>query len=248
MLKTTFVTVGLIVTSASFLYWRLSASPAPPVVTAVFTDSSGSVVKDCRVESELVRMAITKMRRTPGSTLDFYTIGAAETAYAPVLWRIGHLGFQAPKVLEPGIPDSQKSAEQYLAAVNDSCQQWRESDSSAIFTGLKHVMAQVQSERAPTSPAYVFAHTDLQELVIKSIATALTQPKGSPIRDMPAPIENSGVDVLLCGFAETRTKVHGKTYTRQRRPDSFERAREVWSAVFTDPERVTFFEFCKVEL
>jgi hypothetical protein len=130
----------------------------------------------------------------------------------------------------------------YLDAIRRECERIPPSQSSPVYMGLKRM---VEDATVGGARGYVLAKTDLQETTIPAISKALNEPLGSPLKGLPPRIENQHVDVFICGVAQTRGIVGGKTLTRPRGPESSERLVKVWKSLFTHPELVVIVGYCE---
>ncbi|HXG65140.1 MAG TPA: hypothetical protein VNO70_08525 [Blastocatellia bacterium] len=77
----------------------------------------------------------------------------------------------------------------------------------------------------------------------RSIAPAPDKPL------LPEPINNEGIRVVFSGIAETAGEAAGadgrkRALTPPHSPQRADRIRAVWSALFTNPERLTFEPYC----
>jgi hypothetical protein len=118
-----------------------------------------------------------------------------------------------------------------------ACQGMAPSNTSPLFYSVKQVVAHLQGldER---SQLYLFARTDLHENVQPAIKKALSDTV-SPLNVSVAvsPIDNAGVHISFCGYAES----DDQQFRRTSNPD---RLLEVWRTVFTHPELVHFEPYC----
>src|SRR5205085_1766126 len=98
------------------------------------------------------------------------------------------------------------------------------------------------------SDCAVYVQSDLEETGDAQIKAALNR-TGTDKPSLPEPINNDGIGIVFSGIAETSGEA-ASTDGRKRRltpphnPQRADRIRAVWSALFTNPERLTFEPYC----
>jgi hypothetical protein len=217
-----------------FAAWRLR-SPAPlPVENFELIDRSGSDATPCLSLARTLQGAVESL---PSSGWTFFATGSTETAYEPIVMPVHSL-----PVHQRLIDGKQRAATQHAAfikEVTDTCNGMPVTDSSPIFIGLKHVIAQAR-QRVGKADVHVYVITDLQETVEDSIVRALKEPHKT--QRLPEPINVQGVKVQICGYAQTIGRARTNVMTAPRTDQNTNRLIEIWSALFTGS--VEFVPFC----
>jgi hypothetical protein len=112
-----------------------------------------------------------------------------------------------------------------------------------LKSGVEQLRGKGCDEKAECA---VFVRSDLQENVEPQIKAALG---GAVVTKLPAPIDNRGVRISICGIAETRGRIdegngRSRQFTRNRDAERFDLIRQVWGRMFAEPRLVTFSSFC----
>ncbi|MDA2937070.1 hypothetical protein MYX75_02250 [Acidobacteria bacterium AH-259-A15] len=228
-----------------FFGWRYRASQDGPIVQSVeIVDRSLSVTNLPAAVVALGRRAFDLPGMRRGSTLTVMATGDEATANEPLL------------VARYEVPISRRALEDKRAeevrkedVLTDLAARWNKlgrTERSPIFLAVKRGVEQLRSSGCtPQSACYLFIKTDGEELLEPGIKNAL---RGSEKGPLPEPIGNEGVKIVFCGLSETTgstTKGDKKLqYTQVRDAKYVDRLRKVWSALFTNPDLVSFEPYC----
>lgn len=238
------LTIGLVgfALAKAFLFEK---TPVPN--SFVLLDWSDSTPDDCAAAVGLSRSGFTLPQMQRGSTVTLAVTGDESTANEP-----RSLGtYPVPisdKVFEGAKKNNQK-LEDILSEIRGKCEQIPPVKKSSIFLAFKNAVAQLRSQGCGVKAnCAILAKSDLQENVEPEIKAALRGNKAS-LSKLPAPIDNRGIRVTICGIAETKGLVNepnGKSrqLTQNRNAASFDLIRQVWGGLFTEPQSVTFTSFC----
>jgi hypothetical protein len=213
----------------------------------VIDDWSESTLSDCSKTVELGRKAINSPQMEQGSTVTFLLTGDAATANEP-----RNLGaFPVPvsmKALE-GEHISSEDQEKILSVVKAKCEQTPPAQTSSIFLAFKSGAELLRNQGCKLGAAkcQIFVQSDLQENTESQIKAALSGSAGA-LKKLPAPIDNRGIRVTVCGIAETKGTVtenkKARTLTPNRTAQQSDLIRHVWSGLFAEPQLVSFNPFC----
>lgn len=238
------LTVGLISFALAKTFWF--ERPSIPH-SLNLSDWSGSTPGDCESVIALSRqsMKLPQMRR--GSTMTVAVTGDETTANEPrtlgaYTLPISDKAFEGAKLIN-------EKQNEMLTEIKGKCGRVPSAKKSSIFLGLKSGVEQLKSvgcnEKADCT---IFVKSDLQENIELQIKSAIDGNKAS-LSKLPAPIDNRGIRITICGIAETKgltKEPNGKSrqMTENRNAARFDLIRQIWSQLFTQPELVTFSSFC----
>lgn len=213
----------------------------------VLNDYSQSADVNCNAIVEQGEKAFSLPEMERGSTVTFLFTGDQTTANEPRT-----LGSFPVPVAEKALEGRQKTVaeqEKILQAVKTKCEQTKPAQKSAIFLGFKAGIEQLRGQGCEIKgKCRILSRTDLQENAEPQIRAAL----GGDVKAMqklPAPLDNRGIKIDICGIAETRGTVTEKNKTKQltqnRYAQQADQIREVWRKLFTEPQTVNFSAFCQ---
>jgi hypothetical protein len=249
MIQAKAVIVIALICSATlgFFYWRHCVTTQMPIAQAVeIGDRSRSVTNEEEGVPALGRRTFGLPGMRKGSTLTVLVTGDAATADEPVLVAKYEMPVSR-RALEGKRADADRK-EAILADLVGRLQKLGRTDRSPIFLAVERGVEQLRSGGCtPQTTCYLFIKTDGQELSEPGVRNAL---RGSRARaSLPTPIPNEGIRVVFCGLSETSGDAsEGGTrhnYTRVRDVARIDRVREVWGALFTQPELVSFEPYCR---
>lgn len=238
------VTFGLL----SFALAKTFLIEKVPVPHAlVLFDSSDSVLGNCSSVAVLSRVAFKLPQMQSGSTLTISATGGESTANEPrmtgtYLVPISNKAFEGEK-------QGKQKQEDLLTDIKEKCDQTPAAKTSSIFLGLKSGVEQLKSKGCnDKANCIVFVQSDLQENVEPQIKAAINGSKAGASK-LPAPIDNRGIRVTICGISETKGLVkesngNSRQLTRNRNAERSDLIRQVWGGLFTEPQLVTFSSFC----
>lgn len=224
--------------------WRYQvASQARSAHAAVVRDPSESVLGGCDCIAALVKRALAAPGIGDGSTIAVMATGDESTASEPRL--LTSLDVPSNRRALEGRNAVARQREELLSNIKNQCEQLPRTKTSPIFRAIGRAVEHLRSLGCgPDLECSVYVQTDLEETSDSQIRKALDQ----PIRDkrvLPAPINNDGINVVICGVAETTGRTIGedgkaRQMTKPRDPERVDRIGSVWSALFTNPEQVKF--------
>ncbi|CAN5296236.1 hypothetical protein BH20ACI2_BH20ACI2_02130 [soil metagenome] len=218
-------------------------SPVPH--SLVLVDSSDSVLGNCASVAVISLQVFKLPQMQPGSTLTISSTGDESTANEPR--KIGTYPVPVSNKAFEGVKQAKQRQEDVLAEIKNSCEQMPSAKASAIFLGLKNGIELLKSKGCnDKANCTAFVRSDLQENVEPQIKAAIS---GGKVTKLPAPIDNRGIHVAICGIAETKglvKELNGKArqLTQNRNAESSDLIRQVWRALFAEPQLVTFSSFC----
>jgi len=216
-----------------FVTWRLQ-SPRPPEVQAgVLFDRSDSVHEPCIALSGLANEIVQAAAGQDGVTISIFATGDTSTADGPELLLSRHLLVR--QRLMKGKQRVAAERQALIAQLQMRCKQESITRRSPIFFGVQESVRHLRAADGVNTERQLFVISDLRETVEPRITRALAQPLGAKPM-LPEPINNAGVRITFCGFAQTRDQHH----------ISNERLIEVWSKLFNEPHGVKFQPFCPV--
>lgn len=223
-----------------FVAWRVYAMRHVSVVQiAVAYDPSLSYTGGC---ASLVGGTAAALR-SPGvsanSTLSVLALGDEATAYQPRRLAV----YQAPsggRILKGnGAVDTQRAG--ILSDVRTRCEALAPTEVSPIFLGVQQALALLHAKGCKAkSHCRLWVATDLEETVNTSLVSALSighaVPRPNPVLD------NRGVSIIFCGYADTRGRDVGGAIARD--PTRDERFETVWRGFFMQQRAVRFAPYC----
>lgn len=246
MSSQTVVLWAAICAGAGLVLWRYTTVPAEPAArVGVLYDRSLSQRDGCEAVEALARQSLRSSRT--GSVVSLFATGDKGSAYEPAL-----IVSLTPPFSTQVMEGQQRQADmqqKFVNALRDSCGKLAPTDISPVFLGVKQAIEQLRSQNtARVNNTYLYVVTDLEENVDPKMKRALHN-AGTPAQDLPPPIDNAGVHVAFCGYAETRGEFHTaagevRQLTQPRNAEVDIRLRAVWTHVFTEPGLVSFEPFC----
>jgi hypothetical protein len=213
----------------------------------VINDWSESTAGDCSKTVQLGRKAINSPHMEQGSTVAFLLTGDAATANEP-----RNLGtFPVPvaaKLLESEQASSEEQ-EKILNAVKAKCEQTPPAQSSSIFLAVKSGAELLRNQgcKPGAGKCQIYVQSDLQETTEPQIKAALSG-NAQALKKLPAPIDNRGIRLVVCGIAETKGTItenkKERKLTQNRTAQQSDLIRQVWGGLFAEPQSVSFNPFC----
>ena len=129
------------------------------------------------------------------------------------------------------------------------CESVRPTSVSPIFLGVKQAIANLRAEGCKDgSQCSLWVSTDLEENGVRAIKERIDHARHGK-EPLPKPLDNSGIMVTFCGFAQTAGRLvdpSGREIRKAvaRDPHRDDRLQAVWRSMFTKPELVTFVPYC----
>jgi len=121
----------------------------------------------------------------------------------------------------------------FVQRIEERCRAVSTTRISPIYVGIQDAIEQLRVLQPQVAERLLTVISDLRENVDPRLRKALTQPLGTR-SPLPQPVNNVGVTITLCGYAQTRANQSIQA----------DRLIEVWTQLFTDPSRVSFGPFC----
>ena len=243
----TLIALGSIVLVAVGL-WRLRVSGrAQAAHFVVVRDLSDSVLSGCDCTAALVTKALSDPHVGSGSTVTVTATGDAESAGEPKL--LTSIPVPVTRNALEGREAALKLREKVAGDIKAECDKRQQTKTSPIFIAVKRAVEHLRAAGCgQTADCAVFVQSDLEETSEPQIKAALNQGDSYKLQ-LPQPIDNGGIRIVFSGIAETAGEVSGTDRRRRslsplHNPQRADRIRAVWSALFTNPERLTFEPYC----
>jgi hypothetical protein len=241
------IAVMLTATTAAVVMHGTRARPPRPILGLVH-DASLSSAHGCGQLADLVRRELPGLGRHPRARVLLLTTGDDSSANEPRFVTLPPVPRRHARVLEKG--SGERSVDEYLTAVKRGCQQAPVTDRSPIYLGVKRGLEQVRADRGDDVRRTLIARTDLRETVEPALTRAMRGDRRAAAR-IAGTLDNTGVAVVLCGYAETIGVMGGaavdgrpRHLTRPRSARDSDRLIALWRSAFTVPDLVTFEPFC----
>lgn len=254
MTTTKYKALVLIVACAGalgFMLWRVQVgggTSRPHYYNVILGDPSDSKDNLCGSLTRLAEQAVAASDTGGDFDLVFYRLGDASSANAPVLVDRYH-----HSASDRSVESKNKPLQKRLALVEEvraRCEQLPTTDVSPVFQGVRTVIQQMRSDGCGGAmTCRLLVSSDLMETVERPVQDALNDIKGKK-RPLPDSIDNAGIRVKLCGYAQTVGRATGagkgsRQLTRNRTPKLDDRLRETWLSAFSRPELVELAPFCQ---
>jgi hypothetical protein len=139
--------------------------------------------------------------------------------------------------------------ERLLQDLRTRCESVRPTLVSPIYLGTKQAIADLQAEGCKEGARCgLWVSTDLEENGVRAIEERINR-GGAARHPLPARLDNSGIAVTFCGFAQTAGRLVGPSgreirSTVARDPHRDDRLQAVWQSLFARPELVRFEPYC----
>lgn len=224
-----------------------NTAPAAHVAVALdVSDSMENADAEQRVRGLVVRALKVDGLRS-GSRLLVIATGNPATALEPV--GIADLEIPVTKRVMDGTGAIEIKRRELVADVLERYKKTAtEMRTSPLFLALKRGLAQLRAAGCDDKRSCtLFFGTDGEETEEPWIKNSLRRGKVLS-HGAPAPLDNSGIKVVICGLSETKGQMVGagkrRLFTGKRSDASTELLSAVWSKVFTEPDTVVFEPFC----
>ena len=229
-----------------FLWHYVGAGKTHPTHAVILRDPSDSVRSGCDCTTALIKRAFADPNIALGSTVTLTVTGDLSTANEPQM--LASVEVPTTRQVMHGREATATQRDKLIEQINGACQKAIRTKSSPIFLALARAVQHLHNLGCgPNSGCTVYAQTDLEENTEQRIKHALDR-AASEKEPLPAPIDNTGINVVITGIADTigiTTEPRlPKQLTRPRDPDRAARLRSVWQKLFTDPQRVVFEPYC----
>ena len=238
----------------TFAAWRYTeyrhAPPAPQ--GALLRDRSDSNLGGCDDLAEMGREMLDSFEFKKGSSIAVLVSGDDKTADEPVL--LGSFDVPLSQRVADGRSKFVQQRQDLLAAVKRRCVEAGQADRSPVYMAIRRAVEYLHAKGCDgRSPCVLYVQSDLEELSEKRIKELLNDSgaasKAPRAPSLPTPIDNSGVEVRICGLSETAgtTKASGdkqRRVTPRHDAQRADRIQSVWERLFTLPQSVSFNSLC----
>ncbi len=220
---------------------------APTPHSLVLYDRSGSAQGTCQSVASLSLNAMKLTQMQKGSTVTVVVTGDELTANEPVT-----LGSYLVPISDKAFEGKDAAVQKQnviLAEINNKCSEFSAAKKSPVFLALKGSVEQLRSLGCDEKAGCVlFVKSDLQENAEPEIKAAMSGSTAA-LTKLPKPIDNRGINVRICGIAETQGLVKdndgaSRRMTKSRSALASDLVRQVWASLFIDPANVSFSSFC----
>jgi hypothetical protein len=229
------IPLGLLV--VGFAGWRYAVSRSRTVPHhGIVIDKSGSRPERCSTGG-IARRILSQSPVAPGSTMSLFFLGDNSDGYNPRI-RTEAIPFDH-RVME----STKRVAARQTAFVNGlqaACQAASRPMQSAVFKAVERALEHLRAAGCkPESQCVLWVDTDGHENVDEEMKNLLRH-MGGGSQGSPPRLDNAGVQVTLCGLAET----HVVSPRNSKRAGS-RSVPEVWVSQFTRPENVSVQPYCQ---
>lgn len=246
------VTLVAVAIIAGIVLWRTEArkyTPSPAHILIV-RDRSSSSSCACSGVVSMAETALSAPQLGKGSTLTLTATGDDATASEPIA--LGTFNIPVSRNVTETRDKARQPREELLKRIEQHCQQAGATKRSPVFIAIRRAVEQLRALGCnEQNHCILIVQSDLEELAVREIRDALngagTRGAASDMH-LPAPIDNTGIEVVIYGVAETvGVRAEGgrrQTLTPQRDPQRADRVQQVWQRLFAAPQNVTFRMFC----
>lgn len=240
----------------TFGVWRYAKyrhmSPAPQY--AILRDRSGSTLGGCEAFAAMAKELIESTRFEKGSNIAVMFTGDDSTAGEPLL--LDTLEVPISRRVAEGRSRVAQQQQELLDKIKRRCQEAGQTNRSPIYMGIRRAVENLRASGCDgRSNCALIVQSDLEESserqIKESINTTTPQAgrEASPRQQLPAPINNSGTRIRVCGISETvgTTEVGNgrqRSLTPMRDSQRTDRIYSVWKSLFTAPQQVSFSPHC----
>lgn len=242
------ILISACIATTSFIGWRVHVirHETTNAYGAVY-DPSLSFTGGCRA---LVG-SVDHLLHSPGvsatATLTAFVLGDASTAAEPR--RLATYAIPTDRKVIEGKQASAKRTVSLLRDVWGRCESVRPTLMTPIYLGIQQTLADLHAKGCKVgSRCSLWVATDLEENVDHGIKARL---RGSRAAAAPLPraLDNRGIQVTFCGFAQTAGRIVGPSgreigKAAARGPNQDARLRSVWRSLFSIPQLVSFEPYC----
>ena len=242
------ILISACLASVSFVGWRMHAMRNHTVNHyELVQDPSRSYTGGC---ASIVGTAEGGLR-DPGvsadSTLTVLALGDQSTANEPR--RLAAYTIPTARKVIEGRRAAVERENRLLQDLRARCESVRPTPVSPIYLGVKQAVADLQAEGCKEGAhCGLWVSTDLEENGVHAIEQRIS-PGGARGDPLPARLDNSGITVTFCGFAQTAGHFPGRSGREIRSavirdPRRDDRLLAVWQSLFARPELVHFAPYC----
>ncbi len=241
-----------LIAAIAFGRWRhrISRGAATPAQAVIVRDRSDSQRGGCDRVAGMSQELIDTLPFTDGSAIAFIVTGDNSTAGEPVL--VAALGVPTSKRVTEGKSIVIQRQQALVQKLREGCREAGQTKQSPIYLAIRRAVEYARAHGCDgRNQCVVYVQSDLEELSERSIRDSISGSGPAERRNrllLPTSIDNNGIDVKICGLAETAGTVETagdrRTLTPKhdaRRADEIVR---IWRKLFTDPNRVGFNSHC----
>jgi hypothetical protein len=242
------ILIAASIASVSFIVWRVHAMKYNPVNDfELVYDPSISFTGGCQSLVGSAEAALRNPGLSAGSTLTVLALGDRATADEPR--RLATYSIPTVRKVIEGRQANVESQENLLRSLWTRCRSVHPTTVSPIFLGVQQAIVELRADGCKEGlHCELWVSTDLEENGVHAIKERIH--RGREVGgSLPAPLDNSGITVTFCGFAQTSGHLVGPSgheigdaATRDPRRD--DRLQTVWRSLFSRPKLVSFEPYC----
>jgi hypothetical protein len=244
------ILISASVVTVSFIGWRVHAMKHQRVNHfEVVHDPSLSFTGGCSSLIGAAESVLGSPRVSTESTLTVLALGDGSTAYEPR--RLATYAVPTNRKVIEGRHAGIERRERLLRDLEAQCRSVQPTLVTPIYIGVKQAVADLQTQGCKEgSQCGLWVSSDLEENGVRAIEERINRAR-HPKEPLPEPLDNSGIEVTFCGFAQTAGHLvdpSGREIRRAaaRDPRRDDRLQTVWRALFTKSELVKFEPYCPV--
>lgn len=234
--------------------WRYSEyrHASAPLQGALLRDRSDSNLGGCDGLAAMAKEVLDTTNFQAGSSIAVMATGDDMSAGEPVLLDTIEVPVTT-KVIE-GRAKNLEQRKALIEQVRSRCRESGQTERSPIYMGIRRAVEYLRAKGCDgRSSCVLYVQSDLEELSERGIRELINTPaptkKVGGVEQIPARIDNSGINVRICGLAETSGSKAApgggrRPLTPPRDARRADRVLEIWSQVFTDQQRVSFNPLC----
>ena len=181
------------------------------------------------------------------STLTVLVLGDVSTAYEPR--RLTTYAIPTDRKVIEGRHASAERQARLLQDLRARCRSVGPTLVTPIYLGVKQAIADLRADGCKAdSRCGLWVSTDLEENGDRAIEATIDG-RHDPRKPLPTLLDNSGIMVTFCGFAETTGRLIGPPGREVRKvmrrdPHRDERLQAVWRSLFASSDLVSFEPYC----
>jgi len=210
--------------------WRTHIPPPVTIDAAILLDRSQSMQSPCVDLPGTVERVLKILSTRPGSTFSVLVSGDVLSANQPVLL-FDNLSVATQRVMRNQKRRLQDESD-LIQKITAGCNSQPSPARTPIYLDIQQTLAHLHANDGAFVEKQLFVLSDLHETAEPRLNKALRQPVGARVPS-PAPLNNAAINVVICGYAETRDRRHLAPT----------RIVEVWTRFFSNPDLVRFEPF-----
>jgi len=242
------ILISACIASVSFVGWRMRAMRNHTVNHfELVQDPSRSFTGGCTSIVGAAGAVLRDPDASADSTLTVLALGDRSTANEPR--RLATYIIPTARQVIEGRRAAVERKERILQDLRVRCESVRPTLVSPVYLGVKQAVADLRAEGCREGAhCGLWVSTDLEENVVRTIEDRINR-TGDQRDPLPARLDNSGVTVTFCGFAQTAGRLVGP-FGREirsvvaRDPHRDDRLQAAWQSLFARPELVRFQPYC----